>query len=136
MENNSKFHLSDTLNIKQTRDTPGIQYIPETHNFYIKGRSIPEDHAAFYEPVLQWIDEFSLAPPGNLTVKVELEYFNTSSSKYLLKIFKKLENIHNEFQNIHMEWIFEEDDYDMRECGEDFGSILKFPLKLIEIPGG
>ena len=136
LDSNPGTHLPGTLDIKKTRDTPKIKYDPGMHLFFIKGRSIPEDHAAFYEPVLHWIDEFSLSPPTQLSVKVELEYFNTSSSKYLMKIFKKQEQIHKQFHNVQMEWRFEEDEYDMKECGEDYSSILSFPFDMVEIPGG
>ena len=81
LDSNPGTHLPGTLDIKKTRDTPKIKYDPGMHLFFIKGRSIPEDHAAFYEPVLHWIDEFSLSPPTQLSVKVELEYFNTRSEE-------------------------------------------------------
>jgi len=134
-KNNSNIQGPEPLYLKQTRETPEIRYDSEKHVFFIKGRSIPQDHAAFYEPVLRWIDELALAPPVRIYVRVELEYFNTSSSKYLLKIFKKLEKIHQRFRNVYLEWIFEKDDFDMMDCGQDYSAILKIPFKMIEIPG-
>ena len=65
---------------------------------------------------------------------MQLEYFNTSSSKCILDVFKKLENLHNKsVAEVVINWYYEEDDEDMLEAGEDYQSILKLPFKMVEI---
>jgi hypothetical protein len=65
-------------------------------------------------------------------VNVQLEYFNTSSSKCILDVFKKLESI-NGRTSITINWHFEEDDEDMLEAGEDYQAIINIPFKMIEM---
>jgi hypothetical protein len=64
---------------------------------------------------------------------VQLEYFNTSSSKCILDVFKKLEAINKGENDVLINWYYEEDDEDMLEAGEDYESIIRVPFKMIEI---
>lgn len=123
------------LEIKGTAKTPKIVYSPDDNRLEIQGKSIPENHAAFYSPVFEWLEEFSENPPEFTKVDVYLEYFNTSSSKVLLKIFKTLEDILQKNKNIEVNWYYEEDDLDMKECGQDYGSMLNIPFTMIEVEG-
>jgi len=66
-------------------------------------------------------------------VNVQLEYFNTSSSKCILDVFKKLEAIHKSGNEVIINWYYEEDDEDMLEAGEDYESIIRIPFKMIEV---
>ena len=110
-----------------------IRYDSDNHRIEIKGKSIPEDPREFFTPVLQWFEDYTTNPPNHTEVDVKLEYFNTSSSKTLLQIFKKLENIAGKKRNVKINWYYEVDDYDMKECGEDYRSMLKVPFKMIEV---
>ena len=66
-------------------------------------------------------------------VNIRLEYFNTSSSKCILDVFKKLEAIHKSRNEVEVNWFYEEDDEDMLEAGEDYESIIRVPFNMIEI---
>jgi len=123
----------EPINIEETIKTPLIRYLPELNKIEIRGKSIPEDPREFFNPILKWFEDFSASPPENTTVEVKLEYFNTSSSKTFLQIFKKLENVVRKKKNININWYYEVDDYDMKECGEDYRSMLKVPFRMIEV---
>jgi len=124
------------LDIKGTAKTPQINYSEENALIEIKGKSIPENHHIFYSPVFEWLDNFASNAPDKTKVNVYLEYFNTSSSKVLLKIFKTLEEISMKGKSIEIVWFYEEDDLDMKECGQDYSAMLNIPFKMIEVEGG
>jgi hypothetical protein len=95
----------------------------------LKGKSIPENSTEFYKPVFDWLDEYANSPSASTKVLVQLEYFNTSSSKCILDIFRKLENIHKSGKsNVSIAWLYDADDEDMLETGEDYSSIVKVPF--------
>ena len=123
----------EPLLIEGTPKTPYIRFNPEDGVIEIKGRSIPENSIEFYKPLVDWLDEYATSPLKLTTVNVQLEYFNTSSSKCILDVFKKLEAIHNAKNEVVINWYYEEDDEDMLEAGEDYQSILKIPFKMIEM---
>ncbi len=124
----------DSINIEGTPKTPTISFDAKTGNIEIKGRSIPENSIEFYKPLVDWLEKYSEVAQGSVNVNIQLEYFNTSSSKCILDVFKKLENIQNKNKaEVLVNWYFEEDDEDMQEAGEDYQSILKIPFKMVTI---
>lgn len=64
---------------------------------------------------------------------MQLEYFNTSSSKCILDLFKKLETIRAAGNEVTVLWHYEADDEDMLEAGEDYAGIINIPFKMILI---
>jgi len=120
----------EPLKIEPTHKTPKVYLDPKEHVFEISGRSIPEDSVGFYKHVLDWIDEYGKAPNAETVVSFELEYFNTSSSKNILELLKKLESIHEAGNNLKIIWYYDEDDEDMEETGEDYKALLTVPLEL------
>lgn len=123
----------ESLSIGGTAKTPTVRFDAETGVIEIKGRSIPENSIEFYKPLVDWLDRYSKSPKSVTKVNIQLEYFNTSSSKCILDVFKKLETIHKANNEVIINWYYEEDDEDMLEAGEDYESIIRVPFKMIEI---
>jgi hypothetical protein len=61
-----------------------------------------------------------------------MTYFNTASSKIILDILMKLEEIQEAGNEILIEWHYEEDDEDMQEAGEEYSEIVEVPFSFIE----
>ena len=123
----------DSISIEGTPKTPTINLESGTGIVEIKGRSIPENSIEFYRPIVEWLEDYSKEPQKLTTVNIQLEYFNTSSSKCILDVFKKLEAIKKARNEVIINWYYEEDDEDMLEAGEDYESIIRIPFKMIEI---
>lgn len=123
----------DKITIEGTSKTPTIIFDSEAGLLELKGRSIPENSIEFYKPVVESLDKYSHEPKEKTSVNIQLEYFNTSSSKCILDLFKKLESIHKTGKDVVINWFYEEDDEDMLEAGEDYQAIIKVPFKMIEV---
>ncbi|MDZ4847569.1 MAG: DUF1987 domain-containing protein [Chitinophagales bacterium] len=122
------------LNLEGTNKTPTISFHAETGTLEIKGRSIPENSVEFYAPLFLWIDAYVAQPKGDTRVLVQLEYFNTSSSKCLLDIFRKLEPLHQSAKSkVTVSWLYEEEDEDMMEAGDDYQTIVKLPFTVAKV---
>ena len=122
----------DNLTIEGSAKTPTVEF-EGVGKLLIKGRSIPENSIEFYKPVIDWIGAYGGEPKDVTEVNVQLEYFNTSSSKCILDLFKKLEAIHKGGNEVAINWYYEEDDEDMLEAGEDYQAIIKVPFTMIEV---
>lgn len=125
----------ESLIFKKTKQTPEVNFNAYTGILSIKGRSIPENSFEFYNPIIKWINEYAKTPANATTIKVYLEYFNTSSSKYILEIFKNLEKVEKqEDKSISVEWYYDKEDEEMMETGEDYRDVteLPFELKVVE----
>ena len=118
------------IHIEGTAKTPAVSFSSASGTLEIKGRSIPENSIEFYKPLIDWIESYARQGKEATQVNIQLEYFNTSSSKCILDLFKKLESVSGE---IVVQWYYEEDDEDMLEAGEDYEAIINIPFKMIEV---
>ena len=123
----------EKINIESTPKTPSINFDFEKGFLEIKGRSIPENSIEFYKPIVESLEKYGSTPNTVTTVNIQLEYFNTSSSKCILDVFKKLESIHKSGNQLVINWYYEQDDEDMLEAGEDYQAIINVPFKMIQI---
>ncbi len=123
----------DSLKLEGTSKTPHVHFDASGRQMEIKGRSIPENSIDFYKPLIDWVDRYGRNVSGSTVLSVQLEYFNTSSSKCILDLFKKLEGIRAQGNEVSVLWHYEEDDEDMLEAGEDYAGIINVPFRMIQI---
>lgn len=118
--------------VEQTNKTPFIQFNGVTGAFDMRGKSIPENAKVFYLQLFEWMEKYIDKPAPITTFDVQLDYFNTTSAKCIIDIFKKLETIiKNSKGQVIINWHYNEDDGDMEEAGVDYQSIVKIPFNLI-----
>ncbi len=125
----------ENLKIEGSPKTPTIEFDYQNGSILIQGRSIPENSIEFYKPLVDVLDDYTNEPKEKTSVNIKLEYFNTSSSKCILDIFKKLEKVKNSGSETVINWYYETDDEDMLEAGEDYQAIINIPFKMIEMEG-
>ncbi|PWJ41993.1 uncharacterized protein DUF1987 [Sediminitomix flava] len=116
--------------LEKTSKTPKISLDGITGKFIISGRSIPENSLEFYKPVYDWLDEYKSEPQDTTFVEVSLEYFNTSSSKCIVEILRRVESLTEVGSRVIVKWYYDEEDEDMKEAGLDFQEIIKIPIEL------
>jgi hypothetical protein len=107
------------LFVEQTSKTPQVDLNQYNGELILYGRSIPENAAKVYEPILEWVSQYVLNPKPTTNFRINLEYFNTSSSIWLVKILKVLIQIKDpDFVVILHLYIPVEDFDDMEESGD------------------
>ncbi|MBK6522388.1 MAG: DUF1987 family protein [Sphingobacteriaceae bacterium] len=122
----------DNLVIASTKKTPGITFI-SNGNLSIKGSSFAEDAISFYQPALHWIEEFTKTSPQEISLTVELEYINTSSTTIVLKILKKLKEKSEGNYKLNLVWKYDPDDEDSFELGDMIQKIIKHPVLMVSV---
>jgi hypothetical protein len=119
------------LELAATDKTPAVLLDPVNGAMRITGCSIPENADRFFGPLYDAVDRYAEHPAKLTDVQVDLTYFNSSTSKYLLDVFKRLEDAHaSGSTKVELVWHHMADDLDMKEAGEDYRSLLRFPVKL------
>ena len=113
------------LVIEGTDESPRIVLDAENSTFEISGRSLPEDSAAFFNPVLEWISEYAKHPRDTTVFWFKLDYFNTASSKFLYDILVALGSV----SNTRIVWCFKEDDETTEEAGVEFSEQVNIPFE-------
>jgi hypothetical protein len=116
----------------QERDfIPGVILDKDKGQMQITGKACPENLEEFYEPIFHWIDEYAENPNKETIFDVKLVYYNTASSKALLKILQKLENLRNKGYDVKVRWHYEKDDEELLIAGEDYAELIKIPFEFV-----
>ena len=115
-----------------TYRTPAVICDAETGVIDIRGKSTPENTYSFYQPLTEWIIQYINTPQPETYVNIELEYVNTSSSKWLYSIFKELSKLISDTTKLSITWNYS--DEDIEEVGKDLSSMLNLPMNFVEIP--
>ncbi|MDR2963400.1 MAG: DUF1987 domain-containing protein [Bacteroidales bacterium] len=122
----------ESLFIQATEETPAVDYNIETGVFKLTGRSLPENAIDFYAPILAWSEQLlSESEPQPYIFEFFFEYFNTASSKQIVKMLLMMEKFIDKHTLI-VRWMYEPEDTDMLNMGEQYSKILKLPFELIE----
>lgn len=123
-----KFHL------EAGPKTPKVELDPSSGELRFIGKCIPENSIQFFEPIFNWIKVYEISPAPQTKLILQLSYFNTSTSKLLMDLFKRMDAIHQGGRSTaNIDWMYDEYDEDMLEAGEDYKSIIKIPFNLITL---
>jgi len=122
----------ELFSIKATDTTPSVHFDPKNGEFSIEGKSIPSDAEDFYRPILDWLTSYVERPNSTTLFKLRLDYFNISSSKRILFIFYKLNELIEAGNVVNIKWYFHEGEDDMYEVGQDFAFMVNIPFEFIE----
>lgn len=117
--------------IEETPKTPYVNLDGENGVFHFRGKSIPADAESFYAPILSWMDSYSSNPAPRTEINIDLDFFNISSSKRLLFIMYKLNEMSDNGHNVELKWHYFNDDDDMYEVGQDYAFMVKVPFEFI-----
>lgn len=112
--------------------TPTIKVNGESGVIEISGRSNPENSSEFYQPLMNWLDGYVVDPAPKTTLNINLEHFNTSSSKCILDILKRFKRLVENEQEFIVNWYYEDDDEEMLETAEIYEGMTG--LKFVKIP--
>ena len=121
------------LKIAPTPITPLFHFDFKSGKMEFKGRSLPSAPQKFYYPIIEEIETAIEKGSNTMTANFALEYFNTSSSKWLFNILKKLATHRRSGANVVINWFYESCDDDMRETGLDYEKILGVSFNHIQV---
>lgn len=137
----NKLHLMDSLIIEATEDSPSIIFDINSNRFKISGESRPENAGKFYTPIINWLMKFEemlntkdlKLATDQLTFIFRLDYFNSTSAKYIMDIILILKNISAKGPIMNIEWIYDSRDEDMLEVGKEFAEMSDLEFNFIEL---
>lgn len=121
----------EPLDIKATNDTPRVLFDPDNNLFEISGRSLPEDVVTFYQPVLDWLDEYSRTPLKKTDFVFKYIYFNTATSKLVQDVLTRLEHLQEKGSEVKVSWYYEQDDEDMLDLGIEFKENVNIAFEIV-----
>ena len=87
---------------------------------FLKGRSMSENVSSFYNILIEFAQEIACS---TVQFSVDLEYFNTASSKKLTELFHALE-INENIKDVKIHWYFDEEDEDSLDTAQLIEEII------------
>jgi hypothetical protein len=123
----------DPILLDATQTTPKVVIDSANNKFEISGDSRPENTGKFFNPIIEWFNAYrsvlayqktSLGKSKKISVNFKLDYFNSTSAKFILDIFYQLEKIQKEGYDAEIIWHYDKRDTDMKESGEEFSKYV------------
>lgn len=130
----------EVINIKETEHTPKVLLDHNSNTLELSGDSRPENARKFYEPIIKWLDDYNKYiywrkeqgnPVDSIDFTFNLEYFNSTSAKFLLDVFQQLKEFNKDSELFKVKWHYDEMDIDMKESGEEFELMVEMKFEYI-----
>lgn len=113
--------------------TPQIDFNNLSGELILSGKSIPENTALIYESLLLWVKEYIKNPRPLTNLRLNLEYFNTSSAIWISKIVATLASIEGNDCTLIIHLYFNIEDFDSMEA-DDIKDELHPIINMIGFP--
>ena len=116
----------ENIKIEASDRSPEVDFDFDKNVYALRGESYPEDVTAFFGPVIGKLEERLGSLKGTeVQFDFELVYFNSSSAKVLMGLFDMLDETAAEGNAVVINWIYDEEDDNMEELGEEFAEDLE-----------
>jgi hypothetical protein len=122
----------EELHIKATSTTPEISF-SKNGIMKIHGKSIPDSESDFWSKVSDWFHLYMFTPAKKTTFELQIDYLNTSSSKSVLHLLYRLNELKDRGLDAEVIWSYNANDYDMQEVGRDYEHMVKVPFSFKKI---
>lgn len=116
--------------LKNTEDTPEVEFNLDEKVYKISGKSLPENAVAFYLPLLNWITQYKRECSEPIIFDFKLDYFNTASAKQITKLLLALQDL-SESVDVKVRWYYLKEDTDILSSGLRFQRLIKVKIQLI-----
>ncbi len=123
----------ETIIKTATASSPYLEMNGSKGQITISGRAIDYNPTEFWSDVFSWTTDYLENPLEKTTINLNFEYLNTLNTKKLFVFLKLLEFMGSKKTDIQINWLFEDDDEDMHELGEDINSLLRLEMHFIPV---
>ena len=119
------------MQIDATEKTPKVLFNKDTGELSMEGVCIPELTHDFFKPIISFVTSLDVATLKNFTLTVNLHFFNTGISRYILELMKTIQKLKEKGVAIKFKWYYNIDDEDIEEAGRSYSFILNEPFEMV-----
>ena len=98
------------------------------------GDSYPENSFEFFDPIIQWIEDYLRLHSEALHLELRLVYMNTSSVKAMIDIFDMLEDAHGRGRAVSVAWYYDPRNERVLDLADEFREDCSFPFDIAAAP--
>ncbi len=124
----------ENLFIEKTNQSLEVDF-KTSGELFLKGVSTPDHVNRFFEPLFEWVKNYKEKGENDVKLEMFIDYLNTSSTRVLIELIGLVESLKNNGIGVTIVWLYDADDEDMLELGEDLALIseAKFEYKGVEV---
>lgn len=104
--------------LERTPKSPQIDFNHHSGEMILFGKSIPEDAAKIYQPLIDWTNNYIQSPKQITNFRLNLEYFNTASMIWIAKLIKVLCKINKPDYVLMIHLYFDKEDFESMETDD------------------
>ena len=119
------------IRLPGTGSTPEVSTDCENGKLTLRGDSYPENSFEFFQPIIDWVEQFLAEQHKPLSVDLFLLYLNTSSIRALMDILDLLEEAHQADKPVKLTWHYDRENERMAELAEEFKEDCTFPFHIV-----
>jgi hypothetical protein len=123
----------EPLILKEHGEFPAIDFNGSTGVFLLSGKSYPENVNEFYKPVFDYLEQYKKAPQEKTTMVFNWLYYNTATSKIIIKLIMALKELKVLNKKVEILWRCKKSDELMIEKGEEIKEILDIDFNIIYV---
>ena len=123
----------ENLIINATAKTPKIDFNHSTGELVFTGISIPENPAKLYEVALKWVKDYVEKPQLLTNLRLNLEYFNTSSIMWIAKMVKALSSMDKKDATLLIHLYYDIAEFESMDA-EDIADTISPFIGVVEAP--
>ena len=120
----------DNISIEPTKKSLEVECSPGY--FKLSGNSILSDPRKFFQPIVEWVDDYIKNPMDKTTVDLKLEYVDTASVQSVFDIMRLFKPVQDREKEVTVNFYFEFDDPELLELGEIMEGRLGIKFNFIE----
>ena len=122
--------VPQALKIEASPTSFGIEFKGSEGLLRFLGNSYPENAVDFFQPLLQWVHDYVRIPRKHTLVEFRVNYFNTSSSKYLFQIMEFICAFHAKGNPVKVIWVSNEENNEMLDTWHEIMGELEMDYEV------
>ncbi|MBD99253.1 MAG: hypothetical protein CMO34_05365 [Verrucomicrobia bacterium] len=123
----------EPLIIEPYLQTPEVNFNPNSGNFSIIGKAYPADAIEFFEPIIDYCNNYIKDAAPSTILSCEIEYLNSASQKQVIELIQSLKPLIEQGKEFIVHWLYEEGDDDLLSVGELIEHELEVPFVYKEV---
>ncbi len=116
------------LELRQTSSTPLVLADQDQGRITMAGDSYPENPFEFFQPIIDWIENYLSQDTRPLHLELALVYLNTSSIRAMMDIFDRMEEAFQHGREVSVHWTFDPENERVGELADEFKEDCTFPF--------
>jgi hypothetical protein len=118
---------------KGTDTKPYVNFNCSKGVFKMGGIALPENVFVMFNPVKEWLHNYSMVPKKCSEFEFHFDYISTSASKMLFEIFDMIDKMQTDKSPVTIKWFYYRGDSEMHELGEELLSHITCPTEIIAL---